>query len=186
MSWQLRSMIPANIRFDALLYICNILIANFPSSRFRHFFYRNIMQVRIGDQAHILSGLWLDCRRQLVIGERTVINQRCRLDARGGLKIGNDVSISPDVHILTADHDVFSPELSGRRSSVEIGDFVFIGSRAMILPGCNIGRGAVIAAGAVVTKDVEELTVVAGVPARAIAKRPDNFEYVLVGKRHFF
>lgn len=178
-------MIPRNIRFDALLYICNMLVANFPSSRFRHFFYRYIMQIEIADTAHILSGLWLDCRRQLVIGQRTVINQRCRLDARGGLTIGSDVSISPEVHILTADHDVFSAELLGRKSSVEIGDFVFIGSRAMILPGCHIGRGGVVAAGAVVTKDVEPLTVVAGVPAREIAKRPDKFEYVLVGKRHF-
>jgi acetyltransferase-like isoleucine patch superfamily enzyme len=178
-------MIPKNIRFDALLYVCNMLIANFPSSSFRHFFYRYIMQVQIGEKAHMLSGVWLDCRGQLVLGERTVINQRCRLDARGGLTIGHDVSISPEVHILTADHDIFSPELSGRTSSVKIGDFVFIGSRAMILPGCSIGRGAVVAAGAVVTKDVEALSVVAGVPAREIAKRPDNFEYVLVGKRHF-
>lgn len=60
------------------------------------------------------SGLWLDCRGHLAIGENSVINQRCRLDARGGLIIGANVSISPEVHILSADHDVSSIDFSGR------------------------------------------------------------------------
>jgi acetyltransferase-like isoleucine patch superfamily enzyme len=57
---------------------------------------------------------FFDCRGHLAIGENSVINQRCRLDARGGLIIGANVSISPEVHILSADHDVSSIDFSGR------------------------------------------------------------------------
>jgi acetyltransferase-like isoleucine patch superfamily enzyme len=178
-------MLPPEVRLDALLYLCNFVIASLPSARLRHSFYRSVMQVELGKNAHVFSGLWLDCRRHLQIGENTVINQRCRLDARGGLKIGANVSISPEVHILTADHDIQTPECRGRTLPVEIGDLVFVGSRALILPGVKIGRGAVIAAGAVVTKDVGEFSIVAGVPARLIGERIDQLNYTTRGKRHF-
>jgi acetyltransferase-like isoleucine patch superfamily enzyme len=178
-------MVPQDVRLDALLYICNLIVANLPSARLRHIFYRNVMQIEMGSNVHIFSGLWLDCRRHLQIGENTVINQRCRLDSRGGLKIGANVSISPEVHVLTADHDIQAPDCAGRVLPVEIGDLVFVGSRALILPGVKIGRGAVIAAGAVVTRDVEEFSIVAGVPARPIGKRIRELNYTTKGKRHF-
>ena len=76
--------------------------------------YKRVMRIKMAPGSHILSGLWLDCRGHLAIGENSVINQRCRLDARGGLIIGANVSISPEVHILSADHDVSSIDFSGR------------------------------------------------------------------------
>ena len=133
-----------------------------------------------------LSGLWLDCRGHLAIGENSVINQRCRLDARGGLIIGANVSISPEVHILSADHDVSSIDFSGRTREVVIDDYVFVGSRAMILPGVVIGKGSVVAAGSVVTKSVQPRDIVAGVPARKIGTREIELRYKLEGQRHFF
>ncbi|MGA7129190.1 MAG: acyltransferase [Chthoniobacterales bacterium] len=178
-------MLPKSVRQDALLYVCNFIVANLPSARLRHLFYRKVMQIEIGRNAHILSGLWLDCRRHLKIGENTVINQRCHLDARGGITIGANVSLSPEVLIVAGYHDIHAPDCVGRVFPVEIGDLVFIGSRALIFAGVKIGRGAVIGAGAVVTKDVEEFSIVAGVPARPIGKRSDQLNYTTEGKRHF-
>ncbi len=144
------------------------------------------MQIQIDRTAHILSGLWLDGRRNLTIGRNSVVNQNCRLDNRGGIVIGDEVSISPEVHIITADHDVYSTTLQGREKPVKVGDFVFIGSRATILPGVTLGNGCAVGACSVVTKSVPPYTVVAGNPAREIGRRPEGLAYSLEGRRHFF
>lgn len=175
-----------NFRFDALLYLCNRIVAGLPSARLRGWFYRHVMKIEMEPGVHILSGLWLDCRGHCKIGCNSVINQNCRLDNRGGLEIGANVSISPEVHIITADHDLSSPEFAGRERPVRIGDHVFIGSRAIILPGITLGEGCGVAAGSVVVKDVEPGTIVAGVPARVIGRRPDKLQYDLSYNRHFF
>jgi maltose O-acetyltransferase len=172
-------------RFDALLYICNIIVAVFPSARVRHLFYRRVMKVDMAKSTHILSGTWLDPRGNLTIGENTIINQRCRLDNRGGIEIGTNVSISSEVHIITADHDVQHPMFLGRMAKVVIEDYVFIGSRATILPGITIGKGSVVAACACVTKDVPPYTVVGGVPAQMLIKRNMNLGYKISYGRHF-
>jgi acetyltransferase-like isoleucine patch superfamily enzyme len=179
-------MIPATIRFDALLYVCNRLVACFPSGRIRRYFYRRAMRLDIAPGVRILSGLWLDCRGKCRIGPHTIINQNCRLDNRGGIEIGANVSISPDVHILTADHDLSSPDFAGRELPVRIGDRAFIGSRAIILPGVTLGEGCGVGAGSVVTKDVAPGAIVAGAPARVIGHRPDNLRYDSMYRRSFF
>ncbi len=179
-------MIPAKSRFDALLYICNRVVAYFPSSRVRKFFYRHVMQLELAPGVQILSGLWLDCRGQCRIGRNTIINQNCWIDNRGGIEIGSNVSISPYVQILTADHDLASPDFSGSERAVRIEDRAFIGTRALILPGITLGKGCGVGAGSVVTKDVAPGVIVAGVPAREIGKRPDTLRYDLSYHRHFF
>jgi len=179
-------MISAKIRFDALLYVCNRVVACFPSARARQWFYRHVMQVDLAPGARILSGLWLDCRGHCQIGRNSTINQNCRLDNRGGIRIGANVSISPAVHILTADHDLSSPDFAGRELPVRIGDWAFIGSRAIILPGVTLGDRCGVGAGSVVTKDVESGAIVAGVPAKVIGHRPDNLNYDRTYQRHFF
>ena len=179
-------MITAKNRFDALLYVCNRLVAYFPSGHVRLCFYRHVMRLDIAPGVRILSGLWLDCRGQCRIGPNTIINQNCRLDNRGGIEIGANVSVSPDVHILTADHDLSSPDFKGRELPVHIGDRSFIGSRAIILPGVTLSEGCGVGAGSVVTKDVERGAIVAGVPARVIGRRPDNLRYDTTYLRHFF
>jgi acetyltransferase-like isoleucine patch superfamily enzyme len=73
-----------------------------------------------------------------------------------------------------------------RTQTVEIGDYVFIGPRAIILPGVKIGRGAVIAAGAVVTKDVPDFTIVGGVPAKAIGERKNKNPNYKLGRPRLF
>jgi maltose O-acetyltransferase len=143
------------------------------------------MKIDIAKSVHILSGTWLDTRGNLTIGENSVINQRCRLDNRGGIEIGANVSISAEVHIITADHDVQHPACIGRVAKVVIEDYVFIGSRATILPGITVGKGAVVAACACVTKDVPPFSVVGGVPAKVFKARNQNLDYKTRYDRHF-
>lgn len=128
---------------------------------------------------------YFDTRKNFILGENSVINQKCRLDNRGKIKIGNNVSISAEVCILTADHDLQCSYFTGRNSTVKIDDYVFIGTRAMILPGISLGRGSAIAAGAVVTKDVSPYTIVAGIPARPIGIRSTNLKYTISYGRLF-
>jgi maltose O-acetyltransferase len=109
--------------------------------------------------------------RGLSIGKNTVINPECRLDARGGLKIGCNVSISRETFILTLTHDYNTVNFDLRDGTVEIGDDAWIGIRAIILPGVKIGKGAVVGAGSIVTKDVPDYSIVVGVPAKVVAQR---------------
>ncbi len=162
------------IHFDGLLYLTNRIIARIPSHAFRLWFYRRALRCKIGKGSFIFMDAWFDSRGEFRMGFNSTINQKCRMDNRGGIIIGDNVSISAEVCILTADHDPQSATFEGRMNGVIIEDYVFIGTRAMILPGVAIGRGAIVAAGATVTKTVEPLSIVAGVPARVIAKRnPD-------------
>ncbi|MEY2481307.1 MAG: hypothetical protein QOI04_2234 [Verrucomicrobiota bacterium] len=165
------------IWFDGLLFLCNHVVGHVPSHCLRQWFYRGLMQFEIGERSYIFMGARFDARRHFKIGDHSTVNERCRLDNRGGLEIGNNVSISSEVCILTADHDPRSPDFAGRIRAVRIDDYAFIGTRAMILPGVNIGRGGIVAAGAVVTKNVAPLAIVAGCPAKEIGTRNPDLNY---------
>lgn len=109
------------------------------------------------------------------IGHTTNINPNCMFDSRGGkIIIGNHVDIAPDVNIWTLEHDPQDPDFKTKGGSVYIKDFAWIGNRVTILPEVTIGEGAVVATGAVVTKDVEPWTIVGGVPAKVIGTRNKN------------
>lgn len=137
------------------------------------------MRFEIGADSYIFMDAWFNAPRNFVMGHNSVVNDKCRLDNRGGLTIGNFVSISSETAILTADHDPNSSTFAGRKSPVVLQDYVFVGTRATILPGVNVGKGGVIAAGAVVTKDVPEFTIVGGVPAKPIGKRTKELHYTI-------
>ena len=143
------------------------------------------MDFEIGIGSSIFMDCTFDSAKGLTVGANSVINGGCRIDTRAGIQIGDNVSISEDVQILTADHDLHTADFRGRKKPVSIGDFVFIGTRATILPGVQVGRGAVLAAGAVVTRDVESLEIVAGVPAKTIGRRMDteDFSYTAAYRR---
>jgi maltose O-acetyltransferase len=118
--------------------------------------------------------------RKIFLGERNVINWGCILDGRKfNIRTGKDISIGPEATILTLGHDPQSPSFADQGGDVILGDHVWIGYRAIILPGITIGEGAVIAAGAVVTRNVEPFTIMAGVPARKIGERNRNLNYRL-------
>ncbi len=164
-----------------LNYLTNHVVAHVPSFALRHFWYRRVLGIELGQDAGVHMGAYVwfygprEIRRIGVrIGRNSRINRDCTLDARSPLTIGENVSLSPEVMILAGTHDVndpaFPPSPVGPYA-VAIEDHVWVGTRAMILPGVTVGRGAVVAAGAVVTKDVAPLTIVAGVPAKPIGMR---------------
>lgn len=123
---------------------------------------------------------------RISIGNFTTINKSVLLDGRGGtISIGDNVDIAQEVNVWTMQHDYNDPDYKTKGKDVIIDDYVWIASRATILPGVHIGRGAVVATGAIVTRDVPPLAVVAGVPARIISYREDNMIYHL-GHRMWF
>lgn len=161
------------------------LIGWLPLHSVRILFYR-IDGVKIGKKVHIHMGTQFFNPSKVQIGDGTIIGQNAFLDGRDTLKIGKHVDIASDVLIYNSEHDINSDDFRPINGPVEIGDYVFIGPRAIILPGVKIGKGAVIAAGAVVTKDVGEFDIVGGVPAKAIGKRKNtNPDYVLGRARLF-
>lgn len=122
------------------------------------------------------SGVQMGCRflngRKVFLGERNVINFGCLFDGRKfSIRTGSNVSIGPEATILTLGHDPRSTAFEDLGGDVVIGDRVWIGYRAIVLPGVTIGEGVVVGAGAVVTKNVEPYAIVAGNPARKIGER---------------
>jgi maltose O-acetyltransferase len=101
------------------------------------------------------------------------------------LVIGNNVSIAGEVRIFTMQHDVDDPNFAEIEGRVTIDDYAVIGTRVTILPGVHIGKGAVVASGAVVTRDVEPYAVVGGVPAEFIRSRSKDLRYTLSFSRLF-
>lgn len=141
-----------------------------PSHHFRRFFYR-LAGMKIGKGSAVHTGARFYDSRNIEIGRDSIIGEGAVLDGRDKLVIGNHVDIASEVMIYNSEHDVQSSDFEAVTSPVIIEDYVFIGPRAIILPGVKIGKGAVVGAGAVVTKDVEEFSIVGGVPAKVIGER---------------
>lgn len=116
----------------------------------------------------------------IVLSDRSVLNTGCIIDARGGVvSIGHDTDIGAQTHIWTLEHDPNDPDHGTRGGPVDIEDHVWIATRVTILPGVTIGRGAVVACGSVVTKDVPAMAIVAGIPAKTIGQRDNPLTYQL-------
>ena len=116
-------------------------------------------------------------RRNLAIGEGSFLG-RVKIQIHAPVRIGCNVVINDGVEIFTGSHDIGSLQYDQINRPVIIEDYAWICSSAMLLPGVTVGRGAVVAAGAVVAKDVPPLAVVGGNPARVIKSRPDvKFAY---------
>lgn len=110
------------------------------------------------------------------IGKNTHVTNKCLLDGRGGLSIGDDVLIGYETIIMSTMHNYEDPNklirLQGSRyEPVVIGNDVWLGARVIVLPGVTIGDGAVVATGAVVTKDIPSFAIAGGVPAKILRKR---------------
>jgi maltose O-acetyltransferase len=152
---------------------------------YRKFVY-SLVGLKIGKKSKIHFGARFFSPRGVTIGEGTLVGEFAFLDGRAPLKIGNHVDIASQVLIYNSEHDLESDEFRARVEPVEIEDYVFIGPRAIILPGVKIGKGAVVAAGAVVTKDVTPFKIVGGVPAKEIGERKNkNLNYRLGRSRLF-
>jgi putative colanic acid biosynthesis acetyltransferase WcaF len=131
------------------------------------------------DRTNISLGVEMWAGGNLSIGRGSTIGQRCYIDARGGIRVEPDVSISREVCVLTAEHEPDSPDFEAALAPVRFGRRSWIATRAVVLPGVCIGEAAVVAAGAVVTGDVDPYTVVGGIPARVLGKRREPLSYEL-------
>jgi acetyltransferase-like isoleucine patch superfamily enzyme len=133
----------------------------------------------IGEDVVLKPGVEVLAPRNLRIGSHTIVGRDVHLDSRGGLTIGDNVNISDEVAIWTAEHDIQSPTFAYTTSTVVVGNRAWLCFRSIILPGVTLGEGCVVASGAVVTKDVAPFTVVAGVPAKVVGTRNEHLTYVL-------
>src|SRR5262249_28471530 len=120
------------------------------------------------------------------LGEDTVVGERAVLDGRDKLQIGNHVAMATGVMIFNSQHEINDEFFSPSNAPVTIEDYVFIGPRVIIQPGVKIGRGAIIAAGAVVVKDVPPFAVVGGVPAKIIGERKLKNLHYKIGRARWF
>ena len=154
-------------------------VGTVPIHHIRRFFYR-LCGMQIGEGTSIHTGLHMYNPAGIEIGKDTVIGEDAVLDGRGKIVIGSHVAFATGVMVYNSQHDIRDPQFAAVTKVVHIDDYVFIGPRAIILPGVHIGRGAVVGAGAVVTKDVPAGVVVGGVPAIPIGDRPlQHYSYKL-------
>lgn len=161
----------------AVKYLTNHVIAVLPVHAVRLMWYRRVLGWHIGPRVCIMLGQEVQFNKfrtrdtTVSIGARTIINHGCQLYATGGLVIGRNVSISAGTWLITGTHDINDPSFADVYAPIRIDDYVWIGSRATILAGVTIGKGAVVMAGAVVTRDVAPYTIVGGAPAQVKGER---------------
>ena len=167
-------------------YMANHLVNHIPNAYFRYLFYRYIMRIDVSSKSYLHMGIYIYPKmNKMTIGDNTIINANCILDRRSGLYIGENVNISREVAIYTGGHEIDSINFRYYGKSVNINDFVWIGTRAMIMPGVTVGKGAVILPGAIVTHNCEAFGIYAGIPARKIGERNRNIDYTLEWRSYF-
>lgn len=136
---------------------------------------RNLYGFHAGPQTRVLANVIVYYPRRLCLGRGVGIASGCQLNAAGGIDIGDHVLIGPGCFIWSQNHrfDRDGPIAPQGYSSkrVTIGRFAWLGAGVIVLPGVNVAEGTVVAAGAVVTRDTQPYTVVAGVPAQVIRRR---------------
>jgi acetyltransferase-like isoleucine patch superfamily enzyme len=161
----------------AIKYTTNHIISHVPSYGIRLAWYRHILGWCIEPNVTIFMGQYVQMAgvrtsgAKVRVGKNTVINWNCMLYTTGGLIIGENVSISAGAWLVTGTHDMNDPHFVDYYKPIVICDYAWIGMRATILAGVTVGEGAVVMAGAVVTRDVPPFAVVGGVPARVITQR---------------
>ena len=167
-----------------IFWITYRFIMSIPIHIIRKAFFRKIVK-SCGKNVYIGQNIDVIRPSQIVIGDNVFINKRVLLDGRNHLVIGNNVDIAREVNIWTRHHDYNDDYHLVKGGETIVGDYVWLCSRCTILPHVRIGRGAVVACGAVVTKDVPEMDVVGGVPAKRIAARKSRLLYTLQYKFNY-
>lgn len=124
---------------------------------------------KVDDSFRLFPPFYTDCGKNITVGKNVFINSGCCFQDQGGVEIGDNALIGQQVVIATLNHDLNSEKRADMiPAKVTIGKNAWVGAHATILAGVSIGENSVVAAGAVVTKDVPPNTVVGGVPAKII------------------
>ena len=159
-----------------IYYFTNYLISYFPF-RFVRSFWLYLLGLRKGKKSFLDMGIYFLAPWNLSIGKNSHVNRGCFIDARGKIKIGNSVSVSHNVSLITGSHNINSEDFKYEAKSIEIGNYCFVGANSTILQDVRVGNYAVICAGTVVTKDVDDYAIVAGIPAKVIGYRNQNTNF---------
>jgi acetyltransferase-like isoleucine patch superfamily enzyme len=141
----------------------------------RYILFKSIAK-KCGDNVSIHPQVYIFCPQKLSIGDNVSIHPMCYIDATGGINIGNDVSIAHGATIMSSTHQYENLDVPIKDQPVdllntEINDNVWVGSKVTILAGIKVNSGSVLAAGAVITKNVSKNIIVGGVPAIEIKER---------------
>lgn len=176
-------------RFESYLLDFGLMLLHIttyiPLHSVRNWIWR-LAGMQIGAASTLHTGVRVFDPRHIKVGEGTIIGYASFIDGRELVTIGSHTDIASEVMIYSQEHDLSAVDFRATGAPVVIGDYVFIGPRAIILPGVHIGDGAVIAAGAVVTKDVNKFTIVGGVPAKMIGERKLTDPHYKLGRFKLF
>ena len=137
--------------------------------------FSRIIGKPVDESFRLFPPFYTECGKNLYLGRRVFINYCCHFQDHGGVTIGDGCQIGHNVVFATLNHGLAPEERSHTYPApIVLGENVWVGSNATILQGVTIGDNAVVAAGAVVTKDVMANTVVGGVPAKFIKNIDDK------------
>ncbi len=162
--------------YESIMWMILSVTALIPSHIIRNTILK-FLGMKIHNKAIVYGTFHIRAPFKISIGDGTVIGHGVTLDGRNSIEVGKNVNFSSEVMVWTMQRDYNDPFFGAKGGSVIIEDFAWISARAIILPNVTIGKGAVVAAGAVVTKDVEPYTVVGGIPAKKIADRNQDLQY---------
>ena len=174
------------IRSNLAAAVYRSVITHIPFHWIRQSFLR-AAGMRISRDVAILTGTTIIRPERISIGKGCMIGFDSFLGGEAGITIGDNVNISSQCVFLGGIHDPDDPNFGAILKPTVIEDYAWLATRATIVAGVRIGRGAVVATGAVVTKDVPPYAIVAGVPARKIKERnPEACKYELAYQPWFF
>ena len=164
-------------------YFINNILSSFPSRNVRLFFLRKL-GLDIGENVSLFAGFHIRNPNGIKIGNGCSIGPKVLLDGRKGLVLGNNVTIAYEAIIWSLNHDYNDLNFKGEGEKVLIGDYAWICSRSIILPGVKIGKGAVVASGAIVTKNIGDYEIWGGVPAKLLGYREKKEYSYVPGKSY--
>jgi maltose O-acetyltransferase len=176
-------------RIKAIVHECIVFVMNqagyIPFHHIRRLFYRLAgMTIGKGSSIHMYTRFYNPSG--IKIGQDSIIGEFAVLDGRAPLIIGNHVDVASEVMFYNAEHGVNEADFAAHTlGDIVVADYVFVGPRAIILPGVTIGEGAVVGAGAVVTKDVPPYAIAGGVPAKVIGERKNKQLHYTLGRAHW-
>lgn len=158
---------PVKAVYYAFVLFGNTVINKIPSRHIRKWWLQ-LFGAKIGKKTFPCRRVEVLLPKGLKLGNGVAIGWFAELDARGGITVGDNTNISSHVKIITGSHDIQDPDFTADFRPVIIGKRCWLGTGAMVLQNVTIGDGAVIAAGAVVNRDVPAHTIAGGVPAKVI------------------
>jgi acetyltransferase-like isoleucine patch superfamily enzyme len=159
-------------------FVLSVLLSCIPSFRLCNVILR-LFGNKIGDGTTFHNDVRFVLPIRLEVGRNSTINNKVFLDTRKGIQIGSNTMIGRESQIFTLTHDVHDEQFKAVGDKVVIGDNVVIFPSVKIMPGVTIEDNAVVYPGSIVTKDVKERTIVAGVPAKEVGRREVSVKYTL-------